>query len=99
MKNKWTILFVVALLIAGGLSLFASGNPDGLEVSAEFIGLSWPQTNYVSLMPDYQIMGINNKYLSASLAGLIGTTTIYLLILLIGKLTNKKSKQKNSPSA
>ncbi len=99
MKNKWTKVFILSLIIAGGLSLLASNNPDGLEASAQLAGLHWPESNFTSLMTDYQILGINNQYLSASLAGLIGTIIIYLLILLIGKLTYKKPKQKNLPPA
>ncbi len=99
MKNKWTIIFIISLIIAGGFSLLASTSPDGLESSAINIGLDIEeQANYKSLMPDYQILGIKNEILSSALAGIIGTIIVYLVVLLISKLINKKEKQKKLPN-
>lgn len=95
MKNKWTPIFIFALIIAGGLSLLASASPDGLESSAQFIGLHWPEASFASLMPDYQILGINNEFLSASLAGIIGTILVFILGYLFVWIVNKKNKIKS----
>ncbi len=97
MKNKWIPIFIIALIIAGGISLLTSASPDGLESSTKYAGLRWPEADFTSLMPDYQILKIENELLSTSLAGIIGTIIIFLLVLLIGKITNKKTKQKDFP--
>lgn len=98
MKNKWTPIFIIALLIAGGLSVVASNKPDGLESSTQSIGLHVTESQFTSLMPDYQILVINNEFLSTILSGIIGTIIIFLLVLLIANLTNKNSKQKKFPN-
>lgn len=97
MKNKWLVLLIFALLISGVISLFASSYPDGLEASAEHIGLMAEKKSFFALFPDYLLPGISNEILSASLAGVIGTLLIYTIIFLFIKLLNKKTKQKNLP--
>ena len=77
-------LLGAAILVAGGLSVFASANPDGLEWSigkvtgAEELQASgpayaifeWIQTK-TAIMPDYST-GADTGAASTSCAGLIG---------------------------
>jgi cobalt/nickel transport system permease protein len=64
----------VSAFLAGGLSLFASGNPDGLEKVAADHGLDATATESVnanSVFADYGVNGLDG-ILSGSLAGILG---------------------------
>lgn len=72
---------IIALLLGGVFSFFASGHPDGLEKVAEdkgFIGnaLEYP---FATVMPDYAFP-VENEFAAAMLAGLIGTIFVFILI-------------------
>ena len=95
MKNKWTLIFIIALIIAGGLALLASSNPDGLESSTEQIGITAENTNFIALIPDYIVPGVSNKILASSLAGIIGTILVFILGYLFVWIVNKKNKIKS----
>ncbi|MFI5930792.1 PDGLE domain-containing protein [Actinoplanes sp. NPDC051494] len=79
---------LVALLLAGVVSSFASGSPDGLDATAregctfdaggEITGgtcmLQKEQDHQMAGSPlaDYGIRGIDNEYLSTGLSGVLG---------------------------
>ena len=68
-------LFVVALLVAGILSLVASSQPDGLERVAEDAGISQSAEEHAVAdgpLADYQTRGVEDERLSGGLAGVIG---------------------------
>lgn len=74
---------VAALVIAGVVSGFASGHPDGLEYVAESAGfLSSAQDHAGAGWPlaDYAVAGVENARLSGGLAGVIGTLVTLLLV-------------------
>ncbi len=82
----WHAGLIISLVIAGVISLYASSSPDGLERIAEDKGFSSKGKEVIrSPMSDYAIPGISNFKLAASLAGLIGTLLIFLLMYGIGK--------------
>jgi cobalt/nickel transport protein len=89
MRNKSILL--ISLLIGGGLSIFASSFPDGLEKVAEeqgFLGKAiagWPAP-----FPDYLIPNIANNNLALALAGLIGTMLVFAAIYLSVLIINRK---------
>ena len=84
----WHIGLIIALVLAGGVSLFASSFPDGLErvaINHDFIELGEGYEVIHSPMPDYTVPGIGNEVLAASLAGLIGTLMMFGLVYGMGK--------------
>ena len=67
--------FLVAVLLAGGASYYASSNPDGLEKVAEDVGfLDSAKDSAVADSPlaDYGVAGIDNARVSGGLAGILG---------------------------
>ena len=89
-RTTWFILggLLVALLLAGVVSNFASGSPDGLD-SASTKGCTLDEAGEItggscmaqnakdnetsdSPLADYQVDGIGNSYLSTGLAGVAG---------------------------
>ncbi|MGY1749821.1 PDGLE domain-containing protein [Modestobacter sp. SYSU DS0511] len=78
---------VVALLIAGVGSYYASSAPDGLEATAEEQGFGHTaQDSAVAGSPlaDYGTAGIDDARLSGGLAGVVG---VLLVLVLAGGLT------------
>jgi uncharacterized membrane protein YccC len=80
----WAIGLLVALLLSGVVSFYASSSPDGLEWVAEQKGFIDAATEHAaslySPLIDYQVAGLSDARLSGGLAGIIGT----LLVLAIG---------------
>ena len=73
---------VVALLLAGVLSLFASGSPDGLERVAEDQGIAHTAKDHAlsdGPMADYGVAAIDNGPLSGGLAGVAGVLVVLAL--------------------
>ena len=80
----------VTLLIAGGLSLFASANPDGLEFVGGKLGFDSAAKDSAtsgSPLADYGVSGIGNTHVSGALAGIIGVLVTVAVGLLIAKLS------------
>lgn len=80
----WGVL-AATLLVAGGLSLLASGSPDGLEWSAEHLGFSEAARDSAvaaSPLADYSVGGLADW--STSVAGIVGT--LLTLALVVGTL-------------
>jgi len=73
---------LVALVVAGVLSFWASGHPDGLEFVAErtgFLGTATEHTWADSPFADYRTRGIDSSFLSGGLAGVIGCLVVLAL--------------------
>src|SRR4249919_2224784 len=73
---------VVALLLAGVVSFYASNSPDGLNRVAEDKGFSDTQTKHVSdgsPLAGYGTQGIDNQRLSGGLAGVVGCVVVLAL--------------------
>lgn len=95
-KRTVVVFALAAVLIAGGLSLFASGLPDGLEWSMEKVagttelpvegtvleGAAQIQES-TALMPDYAAP-VENEELSGSLAGVAGAGITCILVGALG---------------
>ncbi|MBA3783867.1 MAG: PDGLE domain-containing protein [Nocardioides sp.] len=85
MKLKTFLLtgLVVALLIAGVASFYASSHPDGLVFVAEKTGFLDSATDHGAAdgpLAGYQAKGVDNPRLAGGLAGVLGA----LAVLLIG---------------
>lgn len=73
---------LVALLLAGFVSFYASGSPDGLEhVAADkgFIKTEKAHKTADGPMAGYQTKGIDNARLSGGLAGVTGSVLVLVL--------------------
>lgn len=67
--------FLVAAILAGGASYYASSHPDGLEKVAGDIGfIDTAKDSAVAGSPlaDYGIRGVDNARVSGGLAGILG---------------------------
>jgi cobalt/nickel transport protein len=73
---------LVALLIAGVGSGYASSSPDGLESAAEqhgFAGTARDSAAADSPMADYGVAGVPDGRLSGGLAGVVGVLAVLTL--------------------
>ena len=78
---------LLALLIAGVGSYYASSSPDGLEKSAEAEGFGHTATDSAaadSPLADYSVSGVDDGRLSGGLAGVVG---VAVTLALAGGLT------------
>lgn len=74
---------LVCLLIAGVLSFFASGHPDGLEYVAQSAGFADSAEDSAtagSPFADYTTSGVSNGPLSGGLAGVVGVVVVALVM-------------------
>ena len=81
-RNRGFLLagFLVALLLAGIVSGFASSSPDGLEKVAEdkgFLETGRDSALKDSPVADYGVKGVDDERLSTGLAGVIGVTITF----------------------
>ncbi|UAL29052.1 PDGLE domain-containing protein [Nocardioides rotundus] len=84
MRNHRFLLvgLVVALLIAGVGSYYASSHPDGLEFVAEktgFLESAKDSATSGSPLADYQVKGVDDARLSGGAAGIVGSLVVLLL--------------------
>ena len=89
---------VVALLIAGVGSYYASSSPDGLEATAAEQGFGDTARDSAtagSPLADYQTSGVDDERLSGGLAGVTG---VLLVLVLAGGLTLVLRRRSTDPS-
>jgi len=96
-KKAVIVLALITLIVGGGLSLFASAYPDGLEWSMEKVsgtaeleasggiydGATAAQ-NSTALMPDYSFASDAENAAGTSVAGIVGSAVTFVLALFIG---------------
>jgi cobalt/nickel transport protein len=73
---------IIALLLAGGLSTFASGSPDGLNRVAEDLGFGDRARGSAaagSPLADYGTRGVGHPALSGGIAGVAGVLVVLAL--------------------
>lgn len=78
-RGFWVAGLLVALLIAGVGSYYASSHPDGLEYVAEhtgFLDSAEDSATAGSPMADYQVKGIGDARLSGGVAGVVGALLV-----------------------
>ena len=91
MKNRYILL--LSLLIGGGLSIFASSYPDGLErVAEDHNFLNSAVSLWSGVIPDYLIPGISYEWLATALAGISGTLIVFGFLYLVGLFINSFKK-------
>ena len=72
---------LVALLLAGGVSYYASSSPDGLEKVASDEGLDANARDHAltdTPLAGYGVKGVENERLSVGVAGVIGVAVTFL---------------------
>ena len=79
MKNPLIIVgFAVSLALAGGVSYYASSQPDGLEKVAGDVGFldsAKESAGKDSPLAEYGLAGVDNERISGGLAGVIGVAS------------------------
>lgn len=98
------VMGLTALLIGGGLSLLASGDPDGLEWSMEKVfgsadlersggihSLCSSLSESIAVLPDYAFPGKENWF-GTSCSGIVGVILCALLLGVAGYLICRRSK-------
>lgn len=84
MRTKTLVVVgvMVALFLAGGVSFYASGNPDGLEYVAGETGFLDTAAEHGSAdgpLADYSVRGVDDSRLSGGLAGVTGALVVLAL--------------------
>ena len=98
MKRLATGIFLVALAVAGGLSLLASASPDGLEHTLQQQRVGEEESLLAAPMPDYQAPLPMSPALRQLVAGVSGTCLVAGLLLLLGYwLSRRREKGSASP--
>lgn len=90
----WIGGFVIALLLAGVVSYYASGSPDGLEKVAEeyaFLGQAEDSINAGTPLNDYAVSGVENERASVGLAGILGVLVTAGVSFLIFGLARRRT--------
>jgi cobalt/nickel transport protein len=85
---------VVALLLAGVVSFYASGHPDGLEYVAErtgFLDTAEDSPAAGGPLADYEVVGVGNGRLSVGLAGVAGVLVTLVLAGALGYAVRRRS--------
>jgi cobalt/nickel transport system permease protein/cobalt/nickel transport protein len=73
---------LVALLIAGGASFYASSHPDGLEYVAEqtgFLDTAEDSPTADGPFADYSTKGVDDERISGGVAGVAGSVLVLAL--------------------
>ena len=81
-KRFFIGFLLVSLVLAGIVSYFASGSPDGLEKVAEQEGISAEEKDHAlkdSPLGDYGVRGVDNEWASVALSGVIGVSAVLLI--------------------
>lgn len=83
-STKWVLagVLLVALILAGVVSYYASGSPDGLERVSEDKGFADTATEHHTSggpFADYSVKDIGNDRLAGGLAGVAGVVIVLAL--------------------
>jgi hypothetical protein len=81
---KWVLagVVVVALLLAGVVSYYASSDPDGLTKVSQDKGFADTETEHGakdSPLAGYSTKGVDNDRLAGGLAGVVGVVVVLVL--------------------
>jgi cobalt/nickel transport protein len=74
-RRFFAAFLLVSLVVAGGLSFYASSHPDGLEHVAQttgFLDAAEDSPTADSPLADYQTRGVDDPRLSGGVAGVVG---------------------------
>jgi cobalt/nickel transport protein len=89
---------LVALLLAGVVSFYASGSPDGLERVAEdkgFLDRAEEHAAAEGPLADYRAEGVENDRVAGGVAGVTGALVV---LLVTGGLTYAVRRRQSAPA-
>jgi hypothetical protein len=99
MKNPLVVVgLAVSLVLAAGVSYYASSQPDGFEKSAGEIGfLDTAEESPLAGSPlaEYGVAGVENERLSGGLAGVIGVASTAAISFAIFYALRRFNKSKS----
>jgi len=99
--NRKTLVVgvLIALAIAGVVSYFASGEPDGLEKTQEELGADQPMHEGVGSPPSifngYGLKGLSAGFWNNAAAGVVGSLLVLGVLLAVARIL----KRRPSPQA
>ncbi|MBR0471449.1 MAG: PDGLE domain-containing protein [Methanosphaera sp.] len=90
-KNIYIGIFVIALIVCVLSPFLASGDPDGLEASAEHINPKALEAQQViePIMPDYTLPGMEDNPLVGVVCLIVGAVLTVCLAYGVFKLVSK----------
>ena len=96
-KDKYLVIggIIICLVIAVMSPFLASPDPDGLEKSAEDVGVPEISSSYTAPFPDYAIEGLAKIGEIAALA--IGVIVTLILALVVAMLIRRRNPPEASP--
>ncbi|WP_199506155.1 PDGLE domain-containing protein [Geodermatophilus sp. TF02-6] len=93
---------LVALLVAGVGSWYASSSPDGLERTAQRTGFAATARDSAtadSPLADYSVAGLGSDRISGGLAGVIGVTVTLVLAGGLTMLVRRRDRDRDRDPA
>jgi hypothetical protein len=88
---------IVSAVVAGVLSTYASGHPDGLTAVAQSLGFAdtaRKSTTSGSPLAGYAVSGVSDARLSGGLAGVVGIVVVGLLMAGLVVLLRRRSTRR-----
>ncbi|MCE5236336.1 MAG: energy-coupling factor ABC transporter permease, partial [Eubacteriales bacterium] len=108
-KKAVLVLAVIALLVGGGLSLFASAYPDGLEWATEKVAgtaelearggiyeSAAAAQQSTAILPDYGFSSDAENAAGTSVAGVVGAAVTFALAGAVGLIIAKAKRRKKA---
>lgn len=104
MRTRILILagLLLALVLAGGVSYYASTSPDGLQRVAEDQGIADRATEHDladSPVADYSVRGVDDARLSGGLAGVIGVVATLAVGGVLFTVLSRRRRPEDTGSA
>ena len=96
-KDKYFVIagVIICLVIAVMSPFLASSDPDGLEKSAQDVGVPEAEASYQAPFPDYAIEGLGEIGEIAALA--IGIIVTLIFALVIAMIIRRRNPPKTTP--
>jgi cobalt/nickel transport protein len=90
-RHWWIAGLVGAVLVIVVLGPLASSDPDGLErVGGDLGFIGAAREALFSVIPDYEVPGIDDPNIARVAAGVIGVAVVFLLTVGLGRLLRRR---------